>query len=98
MARLTAEDRLFKLLEDNFKELKKDLADNTKKQTAGFKHVKGRLTRLEKEVFPAVPKTTANLDPWYRDPKIIRILTFLALALLLIVAMAANVDIGELLV
>lgn len=98
MARLSAEDRLFKLLEDNFKELKKDLADNTKKQTAGFKHVKGRLTRLEKEVFPTTPKTTASLESWYRDPKILRILTFLALALLLLIAMAANVDIGKLLV
>lgn len=95
MARLTLEDRLFELLQDNFRQIKEDLANNTKKQEAGFRHIKHRLTKLEKEVFPDIPKNTQSLDPWYRDPKILRILTFLALALLLLVAMAAKIDISK---
>lgn len=48
------------------------------------------LSKLSRK--PINPK---NLTVWYRDPAVLRILTYLSLALLLLVGAAIKVDIGR---
>lgn len=99
MARKTANDRLYDLFEDNFKFINKSLAqvreelqDNTKKTDKGFEKINGRLQRVEKKVFPEEPTKISELQPWYRDSKIIKLLTYLSLAFLLLVGAAVGAD------
>lgn len=98
--RKTANDRLYDLFEDNFHSLsknlervQKELRSNTKKTDEGFEKINGRLQRVEKKVFPDEPTKVSDLQPWYRDSKIIKLLTYLSLAFLLLVGAAVGADV-----
>lgn len=72
----TAEDRLFDLLEDNFKTLSKNqyrmerkLEDNTKKTEKGFNDLNIRVKKLEDD---NKAKKKSDLSPWYRDPVFVK--------------------------
>lgn len=90
-------DKYFlKWLEEKFDNTDSKIDANTKLTKEVRKEQKAandRLSALEKEVFPA----TKNLPPWYRDPKIIQIIMYIALAFLLLVAAVTRFDVGKLL-
>lgn len=87
------QDRFLDLLQDNFQQLKADLQDNTDKQAqlaktinkihAEVRRTNGRVTELEKKMGQATPQTIQQLPQWYRDPQILKVLGYLALAILI---------------
>ena len=55
----------------------------------------GRVTRIENDMYNT-PKAK-DLPPWYRDPKYVQIFLYLAIAFVLLVGAATQVDVRELL-
>lgn len=104
VARKSANDRLYDLFEDNFQSLgenlervQKELQSNTRKTDKGFEQINGRIQKIEKKVFPDEPTKVSELPPWYRDTKIIKLFTYIALAFLILVAAAVGFDLTGLL-
>lgn len=87
------EGRFFDQLNDNFKRLEAqiggisaELKSNTDTTEEGFKAVNSRIGDLESEVFGKRKKTTVEgLPPVWRDPQIIRLVTILAVIVLIAV-------------
>lgn len=99
VVRKTANDRLYDLFEDNFRfltenlqEVQKELRSNTRKTDKGFETIDGRIQKIEDKVFPDEPTKVSELQPWYRDSKIVKLLTYVALAFLLLVGAAVGAD------
>lgn len=101
-------DRYFDNLDKTLTRIETNLKENTdlthevsKKQD----YTNGRVDDLEKRAdkievdfskLSRKPINPKNLTTWYRDPAVLRILTYLALAFLLLVGAAIKVDIGKL--
>lgn len=49
-----------------------------------------RTRKLENAVFPNVPQTVQQLPAWYRDPAIIKLLTFVVAGLVLLLVIIAS--------
>lgn len=69
------------------------LTEEVKKQAEA---TNGRVLKLEDTVYKQKPNAS-NLPPFYRDPKVIQIGVYVALAGLLLVAAATRVDVTGLL-
>lgn len=48
-----------------------------------------KVGKLENEVFPNQPQNAKDLPKWYRDPAVIKLLTLVAGAIILITSLAA---------
>ncbi len=53
------------------------------------------MERALKKIKPGTQIKKKNLDPWYRDPLILKILLYISLIALLIVAAVTGVNIGD---
>lgn len=94
------EERFFNQLDTNFKDLKSDIKEtrselrsNTKTTEEGFRIVNGRLKKVEDTVF-GEPVLAKNLPSAWRDPAVLKIIGYVALAFLLLVAAVTQFDIG----
>lgn len=71
-----------KQIADGFKDLKDDISEVKGEVKEFRKEFNGRIKKVERKVFPDVPQTVQQLPPFYRDPQIVKLLIYLALALL----------------
>ncbi len=89
------EDRYLNLLEKGFADLKSEVKENTKttyEVLEQAKYTNGRVTKLEETVYKNKP-SAEDLPPFYRDPKLINVGLILAIALLMLISAATNIDI-----
>lgn len=86
------ENRFFDLLEGTIEGIDKKvdrLSEDTKNNTTGINKVATRIGRLENVVFPEQILSTKDLPAWYRDPAVIKLLTLVAGAVVLLISLIA---------
>lgn len=76
----TTEDHYFeKYLDENFKDIKADIKEVKDEVNQVKNHVKrtnDRVGKLEDKVFPKPKETVGQLPPIWRDPQIIKLVTY----------------------
>lgn len=87
------DDQYFgKYLDENFKDIKDDIREvkvDTREITRHVEKINGRLTRVESKVFPRA-ETSGQLVPFYRDPQVLRLLSILAVGVVLMLVIYAG--------
>lgn len=84
------EGRYFDLVESAMEGMDKKIDRIDAKQTSTENNVNRlntKVNRLENEVFPNQAKTIKDLPAWYRDPAIIKLLTLVFGAIILVVSL-----------
>lgn len=88
------ENRFFDLLEGTIEGIDKKtdkIASEQQEQRGMLNGVTQRLDRLERKVFPNIsPANRSNLPPWYRDPQLIKLFTFVVATLFLLLVIIAS--------
>ena len=89
------EKRYFDQMEGNFNEIKggiREVKDETKSITGHVSKINKRLIKVENRVFPpAQQETVSQLPPLWRDPQVIKLLTFITVALIILLIIYAGI-------
>jgi uncharacterized membrane protein len=89
------EKRYFDQIDGGFKDIKEDIKevrDELHANTTETRRISSRVTKLETRVFPGVPETMQKLPPFWRDPQIIKLFTYVTVAVVILLAIFAGLS------
>lgn len=84
-------------LEENVNANLKEAHERSSKALERADRVHERLVDMENIIVPNKPPEPEDLPTWWRDPKVITIVSYVALAFLILVAAATRFDLGGIL-
>ncbi len=87
------EDQKDKQISDGFDDIKgdiKEVRDELRSNTNETRKINGRLSKVEDKVFPGKPATPDKLPPFYKDPALIKLLTLIATAIVVLLLLVAS--------
>jgi Mg2+ and Co2+ transporter CorA len=87
---LDSVDNGFKDLKDDIKELRGQVRSEAKTITKSVDAIDERVGKIENKVFPAQDETIKQLPPFWRDPQVIKLLTFIAVFFIIIAIIVAG--------
>lgn len=73
------------------------LKTEVRETNGSVKTLQGEVVEIKKVVFPDAPMKPSDLPQWWRNPKIIAIVSYIALAFLLLVAAVTKFDLSGIL-
>lgn len=90
----TTDDHYFeKYLDENFKDIKSDIKEVKNEVVQVKNHAKttnDRIVRIEDKVFPKEKETVSQLPPIWRDPHVIKLLTYFVIFCIILLVIYAG--------